>query len=657
MKKSYSVKEAAGLLGVSTNTIYTYLKEGKLIARRIGMGRFKIPYMSLAPFLELGKQYSEQDMTNTGVEPHQDVNNERIGIMGLESDSFRDNQIDTEKENHKVLSLGVNDIAFYRLFKAVMFLGAGFSYLIMEPLRVFTTNIFDKRTDEILVKILPFALIISGLFALIGIIYHSKLKLIQSWIRVFTVMVLGYYTLVALLSGEYGLLIFSGSLLSVTVLRFLSGVTKDYGFTFFSQFSRYSIFLVVIGGIVILLFPGIFPIENLAGLINANKGLSALMWFGLLIPILTILMNNGGKPTYLLAIYFSITGAIAIIFANQLTLQADWDVSYLSFTTGIFALFFAVWHIFKINLDIRRIHIFTTSFIWIALSCVLGLSVIRYSQEQKRGMITESVNLKLEETVTGITNFFENQEAVLVASASDPEVVESLRNNNTILLSSKAKELYEKVGASRRVLFYDAYGQSVGIYPHMNLGLGTDFSEREYFQKTKSTYKGYISNVFEDILGINTVTQTEPIFYNNRFIGMVGIAVSLDGLSDKYQKEIGQEFNYQVLDENSVVVIASDREKIGTYLYREDIIRNYISDNQIIWTYQPIRNPSWELYVNIPIASVIKDTSNFSTITFLLIIFNAVFSTWIALVLALNGKSVKLGKPQAFSFTKALRPM
>lgn len=53
MKKFYTVKEAAKILGFSTNTVYTHLEEGSLTGKRVGgRGRFKIPYSELAPYLE-----------------------------------------------------------------------------------------------------------------------------------------------------------------------------------------------------------------------------------------------------------------------------------------------------------------------------------------------------------------------------------------------------------------------------------------------------------------------------------------------------------------------------------------------------------------------------------------------------------------------------
>ena len=51
-KRFYSVKEAANILGVSTNTIYKYLDEGSLKGKRLsGRGRFKIPHSEISPYL------------------------------------------------------------------------------------------------------------------------------------------------------------------------------------------------------------------------------------------------------------------------------------------------------------------------------------------------------------------------------------------------------------------------------------------------------------------------------------------------------------------------------------------------------------------------------------------------------------------------------
>src|SRR3989304_397770 len=56
MPKTYTVKEVADILGFSTNSIYTFLKEKRIKGVRIGRGRFRIPEQELSRVLHLSKK-------------------------------------------------------------------------------------------------------------------------------------------------------------------------------------------------------------------------------------------------------------------------------------------------------------------------------------------------------------------------------------------------------------------------------------------------------------------------------------------------------------------------------------------------------------------------------------------------------------------------
>ncbi|MCL4199842.1 helix-turn-helix domain-containing protein, partial [Patescibacteria group bacterium] len=56
MPKTYTVKEVADILGFSTNSIYTFLKEKRIRGVRIGKGRFRIPEEELSRILHLSKK-------------------------------------------------------------------------------------------------------------------------------------------------------------------------------------------------------------------------------------------------------------------------------------------------------------------------------------------------------------------------------------------------------------------------------------------------------------------------------------------------------------------------------------------------------------------------------------------------------------------------
>ncbi len=65
--KLYTVKEAAGIVGVSTNTLYKYLDEDRIHAARGSaiQGRFRIPESALEDFL--GVKLSQPETTEPAV--------------------------------------------------------------------------------------------------------------------------------------------------------------------------------------------------------------------------------------------------------------------------------------------------------------------------------------------------------------------------------------------------------------------------------------------------------------------------------------------------------------------------------------------------------------------------------------------------------------
>jgi hypothetical protein len=533
-----------------------------------------------------------------------------------------------------------------------MLLGVGVTYLLMEPLHISTHSVLGKGANDFLIKILPFALVVSGLIALFALIYPLRFKPFQGLIHAFSALVLGYYLLIAIFVQNIGVLIYIAPLLSVIVLHIFIGVYKERDITFVEQFTRYSMFLVVFAGMVIVFCSEYLPCKYLSELVSVNKGVSIMIWCSVLIPILILLKKGKDRYFLLHTIFFLLTGLAGFILAAQFAMQAIWDAGYLSFLVGIFAVFVAIWNIVKVRVDDKRFYVLIASFVWVALSCLFGIFAIYSSREEIKKEVTSSTNLKLTNTASEVVRSFENWGAVLTVSAGDLSVKNAIINNNTAVLTERAKSIYEKVSVLQRVIFYDENGKSVGTYPHLSIGLGTDYSEREYFQKTKSTYKGYISNVIEGITGNNTLIQTEPIFDGNRFVGMIGIGISLNTLSDKYQEEMGEGFGIQAVDERGTVVFASEKQKIGSKIDSSKLRESFNTDKETIWSSQNIRNPNWELYVDTSVGYQMQKISNINIIVTLLVLVNSIFAIGLALILSLKGGLQNINIPQAFSVQK-----
>ena len=71
--KLYTVKEAADIVGVSTNTLYKYLLEGKIKSARgtHKQGRFRIPHSALEEFLgtNISTEPTPESSTSSAIVP------------------------------------------------------------------------------------------------------------------------------------------------------------------------------------------------------------------------------------------------------------------------------------------------------------------------------------------------------------------------------------------------------------------------------------------------------------------------------------------------------------------------------------------------------------------------------------------------------------
>jgi excisionase family DNA binding protein len=99
--KLYTVKEAAKIVGVSTNTLYKYLDEDRIHAARGSaiQGRFRIPESALEEFL--GVKLSEPEPTpSTGTVPER---NARLQVeQGSSADEGTVPMVTTSTMNHKL---------------------------------------------------------------------------------------------------------------------------------------------------------------------------------------------------------------------------------------------------------------------------------------------------------------------------------------------------------------------------------------------------------------------------------------------------------------------------------------------------------------------------------------------------------------------------
>ncbi len=641
-KGYYSVKEAARLLGVSNNTVYQYLKEGKIFAKRIGRGRIKIPYKELAPFLPQ-QTFVPENLEESRVPKVQDQevppslpNNYQI-LSGSR----------LEQEN-----LGVSDIIFWRLFRAVFLLGLGVIYLLIRIPPFDILSLIPISQKDTFLAILPFALILGGVFCLVRVVDSKRFSSWDFPIHIYLTLVLGYLSYICLTNQRLGLFIFVASLLFMVASHFARGFSFFGSSNFKSQFLKYSLMLTVLGGIILIYQPDFFPIESLVDALSKNKALFTLIWFSATTPFLLYALSPSGKDKRFVNFYLGGLALVSLIFSTSLILRISWDVSYLGFLSGVFGLTLVLLEEMKVKLDPAKTYNLIFSSMWISVSIVLGLFAIYSSQEKIKQKVSSQLRQRTESVVFEIESIIESQRSTLLTFATNNSLKISLKEKETEKLGDYLSEIYGKSSLARRVSVFDNEGIAVAAYPRNSLVEGTNFSSRDYFVKTKENLSPFISPVFKGVTGVDVVIQTEPVFEENKFIGLLGFVYSLKDFSGFIREKVGTNYDFVLVDSNGVVLASSDEAKIGSKV--ESFFQgNLSSQNKEILQSSELKGANWKFYLRTQSLPIIDVVSSVSIWVSLILVVNALVTILAGISLA-SEKNEEITKVRSTPFAEKL---
>lgn len=645
-KKNYSVKEAARLLGVSTNTLYKYLDEGKIKSRRIGQGRFKIPAKELQEFLGDGDSLAvAQTPQPVGMplvnEPSEnsvwrvaqdggssfDSKNESVDSVRLED--VKQNEVTVTTDDIKS---GVNDIVFFRIFKAVVFLGLGAIYLFSgNDLFGFDLDILST-SNKTLFDLLPIGLLVAGGFNLLEVISPKRFFGSHLFFDTFTVLVLTVFTYLSINSTQWGLFVFAVSFTGIALSHLITGAKGSLSnIGFYDTFGKFVLFLAVTGGIVIVMSPTSFPVQYISQYIEDTKNTFVLLWFLLLAtPIVYILSPNGRKSALKLP-FLVLASTFTILIAINLTFSARWDTAYLAFLTGIFGFFLSWWADSERILSANKIWIVFVTFIWVSSTIVFGLFSLNISRREIKLGVASSLDDSIEKLVENINDNFTEKASILTHFAGTPELKESItgeRDDDVAI--AQARTIYDQLGGVSRVIIYNGEGIAVGVYPRNSLFQGTNFSTQGYFSETLKSYRPQISPLFENIIGEPVITQTEPVFEQNQFVGMIGVSYDLKNFADFIEISSNYPYSIKGVDRGGFVVFSTDETQVGG----REIGVDSLSDSEFISVTQSADIPRWNIYLNSEVGPAVSRISSLNITLSLLLVINALFSVTAGIIAA-----------------------
>ena len=606
MKQTYTVKELAEILGYSTNSIYSFLKEGRIKSVRVGQGKFHIPQEEVDRLL--GTRGKENKVTASKTELTEE-------LPKLEKEPMTDDI--WEMAN------------FFDWFIAAGSIILGLSFSLFS--RVWegkTVKQYDSWIAPMVVLIITssIGLIVSNLA---GKKYHS-------WHRLFyliLILIYSSFTMGMVFQGDLQAVFIFGSLTVILLLKSYFRLSGRLAFIlyvlslFFSwvvntalnnsgrifNFSQnFSLGLTILGG----------------GIITFLVLTSLTLWF--------LYQHKQRVFYFILDIYGIALVGSSIYFANQLS----WTWALFLLFTATMIVILPWWESIQFGHKQDR-RIFFLIIIGVLSVFMIMILAIRITQRNIIELTTKEVKNDVEYGTKLVGLIVDSVETAVKSSASNPVIVESLEekefNQETMdKLRAIFKTIYESNSNLSRLMILDHEGNVIINYPWDLSAEKKDFAFQPYFQQAIKG-ENFLSDISETEINqkeLAVVAASPLINKDNQIVGVLTGSIDLKDLGGKLQEAANADFdeyftltnkigNY-IYHPNSQLIMTPAKKNLqlsGILNDQTKIIEDYdYQGAKILQAYKKVPARSWILTVQVPIVSILRPTKSVLMIIYISIV-------------------------------------
>lgn len=606
MPKTYTVNEVADILGYSTNSIYTFLKEKRIKGVRVGKGRFRIPEEELSRILHLSKKAV---VTSTPVTQSESVNMSQS--VQLSSDT--DRVVRHEDAVFFSMPFWKGKVAFPSFidwFVGMAAVIAGVALYLFNGIYANTTVALYNPV----INAMKMIFIASGL----GLILSSINAETKVWKNVFrgTLMILGGFAAFMLfrLGDIDGGIIYGAIALVLLVLNFIDieGILP---------FGVYVSILAIAAPLVFIFAPESAHIAALASVFQSTPrlvgGIMGLFSLGFL-----ILFWTGYKHNTRSIVAASIIIVIACTCATVGYAQIQyWSRAFYMMVVVFFASLFGFWT--RLQEVTPRKHLLVLHGLFTAMMTVFLMAVLVVFVMQQSIWESSKVDFfnKITTGQNTITAAVNSIQSSLVVASANPQLVEAIEKKDANTIAQISKVIYESNKNIRRLLFFNHEGEGLAIYPY-GVFDQANYSYREYFTKVRETKRPYVSDVFlthVDNVSRYVVGVAVPVLdKRGEIVGIVVGSVDLHRigylLSQVAVTARGEYF--VVVDHNNVIIFHPDTKVVGTENSKSDVLvqalngkkgvegSKLISGAPGMIAYAPVDLLRWGVSLRVPIQRV-----------------------------------------------------
>lgn len=576
MSPNYGVKQVADILGCSTNTVYTYLRENKIKAVRIGNGRFHIPQSEIDR-LTGTKKVEATVQINPVIQP----------------------QIQEPPKFHSSHAMDIPD--FFDWFVGVGSILLGIAFMLFtkilenESIRIYLPWLSPIRISLIASG---FGLLLSDFRGKEFVRWHKSFHLILT----VTYLALG---LVLFIAGNIQGLIIYGSLGFILLANFFMKISGALSFV------SYLLLVIIAFGWVLI-------------------GLSLSALIILPIGIISFLLWIYKRKSWIFVGILTIFALFIIGFSVYLAWHVYWVSAFFLLFTALMAFILILWE----SLDFY--HKDEKFLVYLLMGLIFGiftggLFVIRITQQNVLDFTSRQINDKVGYGKQFVVSKVEEAKKTVERSAKNDNITALLLEKETEdKLESKIrpylKTIYEGSQSNiRKLIVFDKEGKALASYPIDESINGQDYSFRDYFQETVKGGGVFLSDIFESksSLSLPVVVATAPIIDGkNNVVGVFLGSVDLNSLGTKLQEITSSDFGeyFMVIDKKGNFIMHPDSKYVMESVGNEGLIKNAVKGLsgiqegynykgvRVMQGYSYIEKYGWLILIQIPMVSILRPT-------------------------------------------------
>lgn len=670
-EKVYTVKDAAKLLGYSTNTLYSYLKKGEIKSIRVGKGKFRIPQSEMDRLLGTEKPVipfvpvqdiripapSEAPSTLLETEPtpiEVKAGNEPI----YKTMVVREAVLPTPRPGKSLADLS-SDKPFYTIrlwLEERVGLPKLFDWFVSLSSIVLGMSMFlyTKQLDSLVIgqftdwfTPIRLTLILGGFGLVLADMIQEEFPLYRNLNHIFRyILVFTYGAMSAILfkSSDYDGFLIYGLFALVIFLENILGFISSTAYMLYIQG-------LMLGIALIFRF---LPFDS--GLSTLSKGVYSIIdgqsWILDLLVVSIILSTLIGYffDKKVLKITLGISGVLLTLLSFYYANNSYWSAAFFILVTGMIGVLLPFWEQFKVKSETDRTLMFKM-FGTIVMAFSLVVVILGIVQQILLNNAVMNLTEKADYGRLSIDYTSNNVLQTLAGLSQNDLFFTALSQKTTTNLDSFLKAVFSNSPDLQSVVIVNKTGDVLSVYPLSTDISKSNFARSKFFTETVFNKNNYFSrsvDVFTPTMS-KAILAAVPVFDNsNNAIGAALASLNLATLGVKMQQitveGIGQYLT--IVDDNGRWLVNPDPNKVGQIVDETDATSLLFSRQKgqqfgydangkyAIFISEKTKVANWSVVVSQPISTIMDiSKSGFIVILFMLmasvatIFFSFVFSS------------------------------